>query len=148
MLKKVGAVVAGLIIGSIVNMAIILVSTVMHPMPEGVTFNDQEGMKDWIENMPASGFVMALLAHQLGTFAGGIVASLITKQRWIIGGAIVGAFFLLGGVMTLFDFAHPTWFAVVDVGLYLPMGVLGAVVGAKLLRPNSNREQHDSEHST
>lgn len=141
MLRKVLAVILGLFIGSVVNMSIIMISAVMHPMPEGVTFEDQEGMKEWIENMPPSGFIMALLAHQLGTLAAGFVAALVAKQKWVVGGIIVGACFLVGGIMTLFDFAHPTWFAILDIGLYLPMGFLGAVVGGKLVGPKSTQSE-------
>ncbi|HTN17867.1 MAG TPA: hypothetical protein VL092_09320 [Chitinophagaceae bacterium] len=69
-LKNLIAVITGIIIGSIVNMALISVSSAVIPPPHGVDMKTAEGLKAAMHLLEPRHFVFPFLAHALGTFAG------------------------------------------------------------------------------
>lgn len=125
-LKNILAVVAGVVLGSIVNMGLIMISGSIIPPPEGVDVTNMESLKASMHLFEPKHFIFPFLAHALGTLAGAFVAALIAathKMKFALG---VGVFFLLGGIANVFMLPSPTWFAVLDlVGAYIPMGWLG-----------------------
>lgn len=125
-LKNILAVVAGVVLGSIVNMGLIMISGSIIPPPEGVDVTNMESLKASMHLFEPKHFLFPFLAHALGTLAGAFVAALIAathKMKFALG---IGAFFLLGGIANVFMLSSPTWFAVLDlVGAYIPMGWLG-----------------------
>jgi len=125
-LKNVLAIVAGVITGSVVNMAIISMSASVIPPPAGVDVTTSEGLKAAMHLFQPKHFVMPFLAHALGTFVGAWVAARIAanhKMRFALG---IGAFFLAGGIASVFMLPSPIWYTVVDLGLaYLPMAYFG-----------------------
>ncbi len=131
-LRNVLAVVAGLVLGSIVNMGLITVSGSVIPPPEGVDATDMESLKASMHLFEPRHFVFPFLAHALGTLAGALAAAALGashKAKLALG---VGAFFLLGGVINVFMLPAPGWFAALDlVGAYLPMAWLGGRLGGR-----------------
>lgn len=125
-LRNIIAIIAGVIIGSMVNMGLIMISSsIIHP-PSGADVTDMESLKSSMHLFEAKHFIFPFLAHALGTLAGAYIASLIAvshKMKFALG---VGAFFLLGGITNVFMLPSPLWFTVLDlVGAYIPMGWLG-----------------------
>lgn len=124
-LKNILAVLAGLIIGSIVNMGIVNIGNIVIPLPDGVDNTTMEGLKAGMHLFEPKHFIMPFLAHALGTFVGALIASKIAathKLKFALG---VGVFFLLGGITTVFILPSPTWFNALDLSLaYIPMGYL------------------------
>jgi len=51
MLRKICAVIVGLIAGGIANMAIVILSSMFYPHPEGMDFNDAEALRISIKDM-------------------------------------------------------------------------------------------------
>ena len=125
--KNIIAVIAGIIVGWVVNMGLIMISGSVVPPPEGV---DPTNMKSLAENMhlfKAKHFIMPFLAHALGTFAGSFVASKIAVGKKINYALAVAIFFLIGGIASAFMLPAPTWFIVLDlVFAYIPMAWIGA----------------------
>ncbi len=55
MFRNIAAVIAGLIVGMIVNIALIQLNTVFFPLPEGVDMADSAQMREAIKEMPLPG---------------------------------------------------------------------------------------------
>lgn len=125
-IRNILAVLAGVVIGSIVNMGIITISGSIIPPPDGADVTTSEGLKASIHLFEPKHFVFPFLAHALGTLVGAWIAALVAathKMRLAMG---VSVFFLIGGISAVFMFPSPTWFIVLDlVVAYLPMGYLG-----------------------
>jgi hypothetical protein len=126
-IRNILAVLAGVVIGSIVNMALIMISGSIIPPPIGAAdVSTEEGLKASIHLFEPKHFIFPFLAHALGTLVGALVTALAAathKKRLAIG---VSVFFLIGGISTLFMIPSPAWFSVLDlVVAYLPMGYLG-----------------------
>ncbi|MEZ4803484.1 MAG: hypothetical protein R2797_11990 [Gelidibacter sp.] len=130
-LKNILAIVAGIILGSIVNMGIIMISGSIIPPPEGADVTTMEGLKESIHLFEPKHFVFPFLAHALGTLVGAWIAAKIAANRKMVLAMVVGLFFLVGGIMNVRMLPSPTWFTVLDlVGAYLPMAWIGGKLGS------------------
>lgn len=128
-LRNILAVIAGLILGSVVNMGIIMISSSIIPPPAGTDVTTTEGLMEAMPLMTPIHFLMPFLAHALGTFVGALIAAAIGINRKLMLAMIVGVFFLIGGIASVFMLPSPMWFNVVDlVFAYIPMAWLGAKV--------------------
>ena len=118
-------VLGGIILGSAVNMGIIMISGSIIPPPDGADLTTTEGLKASMHLLQPKHFIMPFLAHALGTFVGAFVVALIAakhKMKFALG---IGVFFLVGGISNIFMLPSPTWFSILDlVGAYLPMSYL------------------------
>ncbi|UPQ78712.1 hypothetical protein M0M57_13925 [Flavobacterium azooxidireducens] len=131
-LKNIVAVVVGIVVGSIVNMAIISISGSIIPPPDGADVTTMEGLKNSMHLFEPKNFVFPFLAHALGTLVGAFLAAKIAanhKMKFAYG---IGFFFLLGGIANVFLLPSPTWFTLLDlIGAYLPMAFLGGKLATK-----------------
>lgn len=133
LLRNVLAVLAGVIIGGGVNVALITLSPSLIPPPAGVDMNDVESMRSSIQLFEPRHFVMPFLAHAVGTLAGALAAYLIAATYKTQLAYVIGAVFLCGGVAASFMIPAPTWFVVLDLlAAYLPMAWLGTQVGRRV----------------
>ena len=127
------AVVVGLIVGSAVNMGLILVSGSVIPPPAGADVTTMEGLQAALPLFEPKHFVFPFLAHALGTLAGAVVAGLLAPNRSAIPAWVVGGFFLVGGIANVAMLPAPVWFSAVDLVLaYLPAAWLGQALAARM----------------
>lgn len=125
--KNILAVIAGLVAGSFVNMGIIMISGSIIPPPEGVDNTTMEGLKAGMHLFQPKHFLFPFLAHALGTFVGALLAAIIASNRKMLYALIIGAFFMIGGLINVLMLPSPLWFTVVDLaGAYLPMAYFAA----------------------
>ena len=126
------AVLAGVVVGSVVNMGLIMVSGKVIPPPPGADVTTAEGLKASIHLFEPRHFVFPFLAHALGTLAGACLTAALAATRKTALALVIGIVFLAGGVANAFMLPAPLWFIAVDLlGAYLPMGWLGARLGAR-----------------
>jgi hypothetical protein len=130
--RNILAVILGLIIGSAVNMGLILISGSIIPPPEGADATTMEGLKESMHLFEAKHFIFPFLAHALGTLVGAFIAALIAGTRKMTFAMVIGIFFLIGGIINVYLLPSPTWFAIVDiVGAYIPMAWIGGKLATR-----------------
>lgn len=138
-IRNVLAVLLGLVLGSVVNMGLIMTGGDVIPPPEGADVTTIEGLRASMHLFEAKNFVFPFLAHALGTFIGALLAALIAatyKMRYAFG---IGAAFMLGGIINSFLLPAPSWFIVLDlVGAYIPMAWFGGKLALGLHRKKIN----------
>ena len=131
-LRNVLAVIAGLIVGAIVNMALVMVGGALIPAPAGVDVTNVESIRASIHLFEGKHFVFPFLAHAIGTLIGALVASLISGSNRMLLAMIVGVFGVLGGIAAAFMVPAPVWFMALDlVVAYIPMAWLGWKLSGK-----------------
>lgn len=131
-LKNILAVVAGLVVGSMVNMGIVMISGSIIPPPEGGDITTMEGLKSTIHLFEPKHFLFPFLAHALGTLVGAFVAAKLAASRKMLMALIVGLFFLIGGAVNISMLGGPMWFNALDlIVAYIPMAYLGWVLAGK-----------------
>lgn len=131
--RNVLAVVAGVVVGSVVNMALVTVGPAIVPPPAGADVTTMEGLMASMHLFEPRHFVFPFLAHALGTLAGATATGWMAAGRVRLLALVIGGVFLAGGVTNLFVLPGPAWFNALDlVAAYLPMAWLGGALAARL----------------
>ena len=130
MVRNIVGVVVGIVVASIVNMALIAVGHAIVPLPPGADVSTMEKLSETIHLFGPQNFIFVFLAHALGPLVGTFVTMLIAvshKMKIAIGMAV---FFLLGGIAANVMIPAPFWFKAVDlIFAYIPSSLIGARLG-------------------
>lgn len=138
LVRNILAVLAGVILGSVVNMAIVTFGPSLVPPPAGVDLSTPEGLAAGIALFEPRHFVTPFLAHALGTLVGAFVAYLVAASHKARFACAIGVLFLVGGIAACFMIPAPAWFMALDlVVAYLPMAWLAIALGARISKPRS-----------
>ena len=131
-LRNVLAIVAGIVAGSVVNMALVSLGPVLVPPPAGVDMTKAESLAKAMPLLEPRHFVMPFLAHALGTLVGALVAYLVAATYQARFAYAIGAVFLVGGIAASVMIPAPAWFIALDlVVAYLPMAWLAVRIGSR-----------------
>jgi hypothetical protein len=136
-LRNILAVIAGLVLGSIANMAVLMVSNNIIPLPAGADNTTAEGLKATIHLFEPKHFIFPFLAHAIGTFVGAYVCARIAAHKMVLA-MFVGLFFLAGGIYMVVILPSPIWFTLVDLlGAYLPVAYFAGKIASSSKNENS-----------
>jgi hypothetical protein len=135
MLRNILAVIAGIVVGSVVNMSLIQIGPMVITLPEGADVSDMQALAASMHLFEPKHFVFPFLAHAAGTFVGALVAALIAVSHQMKIALAIGVFFLIGGVAAVMMLGGPMWFNALDLLVaYIPMAWLGGKIGMTLKR--------------
>ena len=125
------ATVTGLVLGAILNSLLVELGPRLIPVPAGLEMSSMEGIRRSMPQLPAANFLFPWLAHALGTFGGALAASRLAAPGAKGPAAVIGVFFLAGGIAMVVAVGGPLWFLSLDLGLaYLPRAWLGYRLGS------------------
>jgi uncharacterized membrane protein YqgA involved in biofilm formation len=132
-MKSVGrnilAVVAGVVVGSLVNIALVNIGPSVIPLPEGADVSTTGNLRDSMKLFTPVNFIFPFLAHALGTLVGAFVAAKFAASHYVMLGMCIGVFFLLGGITAVYMLEGPLWFIAADLLLaYIPMSFIGVTL--------------------
>ena len=128
MVRNIIGFIVGLIVGNVVNFALIMANIAL--MPSGSDLSTPEGVNAAMENLQPLNYAVVFLAHALGTLVGAWVAVLIAVSHKLKIAIFIGALFLLGGIYAAVVINAPLWFEAADILLaYIPFAMLGAKLG-------------------
>ncbi len=140
LLRNALALLAGIIVGSAVNMALVTLGPSLIAPPAGVDVTNAENLAKTIHLFEPRHYIVPFLAHAIGTLAGALVAYLIAASYKTQIAYAIGAIFLCGGVAASFMIPAPAWFIALDLlTAYLPMAWLGIRIGTRMKQGNSAR---------
>lgn len=124
--KNILTVMIGWLLGSLVNGFVVMMSTKVVPLPEGVDVSTIESLQKAIPLFQPKHWVMPFLAHALGTLSGAYLASLIAKKHPLRFALGIGLIFFIGGVVNISMLRPPFWFIAIDLVLaYFPQAYVG-----------------------
>jgi len=119
MLRNGLALVAGLVVGMMVNMGLVILNTsVLFPMPAGSSMENPEQMNAYIATLPVAAFLVVLAAHLGQAFVGGWVAARLAASAPMLLAMIVGVLSLIGGIFNALSLELPAWMWI-EMPLYL-----------------------------
>jgi hypothetical protein len=119
------SVLVGVLIGAIVNMAILMMSSAVIAPPKGVAMTSDAGINAAMPLLEPKHFLMPFLAHAIGTFVAVYLATRFSKTKAIRIPIIIASIYLIGGIMEVMNLNAPLWFNVVDLALaYFPMAFI------------------------
>jgi hypothetical protein len=129
-LKNILALIAGLLLGGILNTKILGLNGTLIPMPEGANVSTPEGLARSMSLFQPIHFMAPFLAHALGTFFASWITVQFAGTPSIIRAMVPGVLFLAAGVYMVVILDAPLWFEITDLVLaYIPMAWLGFKLG-------------------
>ena len=133
-LRNILSVLAGITVGSIVNMVLISVSGTIIPPPNGADVTTTEGLQATMHLFEPKHFLFPFLAHALGTFAGAFLAAAMAVSHKFKFAMAIGVFFLAGGIGSVFMLPSPAWFTILDLTIaYLPMAFAASAISRRTI---------------
>ena len=119
-LRNIFSVIAGFVVGSGVNMALIVLGPLAIPPPAGVDVTNSQSLSASMHLFEAKHFVFPFLAHALGTLAGALTAFFVAASHRSVFAYAVGVLFLAGGIAATF---------MIGFGLALALGFAATAIG-------------------
>jgi hypothetical protein len=149
LLRSVLALIIGIVVGSVVNMGIILFGPLVVPPPAGVDMTTAEGLQAGMHLLRPQHFVAPFLAHAVGTLVGAFIAAFIAIAHRQVVAYAVGCLFLAGGIAASRMIPAPTWFIALDlVVAYIPMAWLGHRMALAIAPQPALPSAHQSASAT
>jgi hypothetical protein len=136
-LRNVMALLAGIVVGGAVNMALVTAGPSLIPPPGGVDVSNVDSLSKSMHLFEPRHFLTPFLAHAAGTLVGALVAYLIAATYKARIAFAIGVVFLCGGVAASFMIPAPAWFIALDLlAAYIPMAWLGIRIGTAIQHSN------------
>jgi len=133
--RNVLAVIAGIAIGGFLNGKLITFGASIYPPPEGVIPNNLEHIKTNLHRYSKVQLLVPFWAHAIGTLAGAFITALIAATKKMSLALLIGAFFLVGGIVMVVMVGGPIWFIILDLLVaYFPMAFLGGLAASTLIK--------------
>ncbi len=125
-IKNIVAVVAGIISGSICNMALVSIGPHIISPPVGSDVTTIEGLKSTIHLFEPRHFIFTFLAHAIGSLVGAWIAARFCNSRPLACALCTGGIFLIAGTFMAYQLPQALIFNITDlVFAYVPMSLLG-----------------------
>lgn len=130
-LRNILAVLIGLVVGGFINSSLINIGMNTFPLegidPKSIDFLDK--YRELVPSLEFKYFIFPFLAHALGTLIGAIITGLLAVNHKIKLALVIGAVFLLGGIMINYMLRGQIWFTIIDILFaYIPMAWIGGKI--------------------
>jgi hypothetical protein len=127
------ALLVGLFIGGMVNMALVTLGPKLIAPPPGVDMTTAEGLTAGISLLEPKHYIMPFLAHAVGTLVAALIGALLAVSHRRVVAYVIGVAFLCGGIAASSMIPAPTWFIALDlVAAYIPMAWLGLFIANRI----------------
>ncbi|MPZ18065.1 MAG: hypothetical protein GEV06_09155 [Luteitalea sp.] len=133
--RSLGAVFAGFVVGLLLTLTIEAAGNLMYPWPPDLQPGDVEAQRAHVASLPPPALFVVLLAGAVGAIGGAWVAARFAGRAPMFHATIVGlSLFAIALTNMLVLSAHPGWFWVASVGVY----VVGPFTGGWLATVRSS----------
>lgn len=101
----------------------------LYPIPPGTDRNNKEQMKAYIDHLPATSFVLVLVAWCAGAFLGSFMLQRIRKNTTPKQAILFGVILLVLTAVELVAIPGPKWFTISALVCPVPLALLGYKLG-------------------
>lgn len=109
MLRKIFAVIGGMIVGNLIIFLMEAINHYHYPLPKGVTYENKEAFSKYVESLPTDAMLMIIAGYVIGAFAAGFVSTKIAKDGKPYYAIICGALLLTAIIWNFTMLPTPTW---------------------------------------
>ena len=117
-MKKIIAVLAGLISGGILMTFVQNLGHVLYPQPEGMDQNSMIELAEYVKNAPFMALFFVILSYAAAALLAGWVSTLIAWDRKRVYALICGALFLIQSIFMMASLPTPIWFWILGIGVW------------------------------
>ena len=110
MIRKIIALLVGLLAAMALVMAIEGIGVELYPLPDGIDTENIDQMRKHVESLPPQALLIVLSAWIVATVGGGLLACIIAKVKPLLFASLIGLVIMGGSIYTMLEIPHPTWF--------------------------------------
>ncbi len=110
MIRKIIALIVGLLAAMALVMAIEGIGVELYPLPDGIDTKDIDQMRKHVESLPPQALLIVLSAWIVATTGGGLLACIISKVKPLLFASLIGLATMSGSIYIMFQIPHPPWF--------------------------------------
>jgi hypothetical protein len=129
LIRKLLAIIAGVVVGGIVVFLSETAGHSLYPPPSDINVKDPADLQRLMDVMPVQAKILVVAAWFLGAFAGAWTANRISGLSQT--GWIVGLIFALLSIMTVISIPHPVWMTACAIILPFAAAWLATRVSSK-----------------
>lgn len=126
-MRDLWAYVAGLGTAFLLILLLEKVTHMVFAIPSGSSAADPASFEQAMRAVPTLAFAGLLVAYVIGSFAGGMTATLVVDGRSNRPSVVTGIALTIVGAVSVFAMYHPTWFRIASLLTYLPFSYLGCL---------------------
>ncbi|MDR6458713.1 uncharacterized protein YacL [Chryseobacterium vietnamense] len=115
MLRRILAVLAGLIVGSICITVVEKIGHALYPPPAEAAAGDMEALKEYVDQAPFMALFFVIIAYALAAIVSGFTASKISNNGKSTSAVICGVIFLLMTIYMMISLPSPIWFWILGI---------------------------------
>ncbi len=115
MIRKISAVVLGVVTAVVLIIAIEALGHAVYPPPDDLDTSNIEALQAYVMNAPLAALLFVMAGWLIATLVGGLLACFIARETPLVYAAIVGGLVLLGTIINLLSIPHPLWFSITSV---------------------------------
>ncbi|MCP1301863.1 hypothetical protein NK356_22055 [Chryseobacterium sp. S0630] len=115
MLRRILAVLVGLITGSVCITVVEKIGHALYPPPAQAEAGGMEALKVYVEQAPFMALFFIIIAYALAAIVSGFVASKISNNGKYTAAAICGIIFLLMTIYMMASLPSPIWFWILGI---------------------------------
>lgn len=124
-MRKVVAVISGLIATFVVMMTFEFTNSFLYPFPNGFDTGDASQLRNFIELNSPNIFFLVVAGWICGAFAGGTVVAKVSRSRSAVPSLVAGIIWTVLQILNFQFLPHPTWAMAIGVTLMIPLYFLG-----------------------
>lgn len=114
-MRKVLAVLAGILTGMIAISLVQMLGHYLYPEPEGLDTNDLNQMAEYVKTAPFMALFFVVLSYAFGALSSGFVSSKIANDGKQIYAIICGIVFLILSIFMMSSLPTPIWFWILGI---------------------------------
>ncbi|ALR30718.1 hypothetical protein ATE47_09340 [Chryseobacterium sp. IHB B 17019] len=118
MIRRISAVVGGLVAGSICVGAVEWLGHKLYPLPAGIKPDDVEAFKEYVATAPFMALLFVILAYAVGALVAGFISTKIANDGKSRSAVICGALFLAATIYNMVVLPTPIWFWVLGIAVW------------------------------
>ena len=110
MIRKIIALVVGLLAALALVTSIEGLGYELYPLPDSIDSQNIDQMRQHIESLPPQALLIVLSAWIVATMGGGLLACIISKVKPLLFASLIGLATMSGSIYIMFKIPHPPWF--------------------------------------
>lgn len=115
MLRKILALVVGVLLTSIAVGAVQSLGHYLYPLPPGTDPNNPEHIKHYVETAPFMAIFFVIISYAVGALVGGFSSTLIANDGKKVYALIIGFVFLCVSIYMMIIIPSPIWFWILGI---------------------------------
>ncbi|WP_262152472.1 hypothetical protein [Chryseobacterium foetidum] len=109
MLRKIFAVIGGIVVANLIIFLVEAIDHLLYPMPKGVTYENVEAFREYVQNLPMEAKMIVIFGYAFAAFSAGFVSTRIAKDRRPYYAIFCGAVLLSLIILNFSMLPTPIW---------------------------------------